>query len=92
MAPYTRSQVPPSVRSKIEKNVEMLNKKVYEEQQCKKMEYKENLEMKRAAEILLSLSKVPKAKPEPVNHRPVTRSITKSDDQIIRECFPWLMI
>jgi len=74
MAPFTRSRVSQATKDNITKSVDEYNHRIYEEQKQDALEKKEKKEMEKAAEALLLLSKVPRKRAEPVNHRPVTRS------------------
>ena len=60
MAVCTRSQVTPEMRAmkeRIAKHVDSVRKKAYEESQRRKLERKEQNQMKKAAETLVMLSK-----------------------------------
>ena len=74
---FTRSKVPPEMRAMMKEEMEKIEaglRLVAEDQRREEKERKEQRKMERAAETLLSLSKIPHTKSEPVNHRPVTRS------------------
>jgi len=74
MAPFTRSQVSRATRDNITKMVDEYNRKIYEEQKREEREKKEQKKIEKAAEALMMLNRVPRVCPEPINHRPVTRS------------------
>jgi len=80
---FTRSKVSPEARARMNelmKNLDEEKRVTAEKQKREDKERKEQRKMEIAAETLMSLSKIPHTKPEPVNHRPVTRSCKHCDE------------